>query len=298
MRYDLWWQLLPTHPDERTLLIGAVVLCFFMLWIGNLLLHKQILKCPFYQLMRFELFCVGFLGLINIITSSLATQQNAVTRLSNKYVFGRSHRYTANAPINSVIDYCIFGGMLLFNLIILALLLQRIDQPRNALYNVLMTAGFSSPYITTSTPITQVNVVFVSTSHLCVVAQSTAGEDTTVLPVGRYAPFIWRLSPNNDERQLMSIEQSKSSHPAVQLAPVTCDDVRCRTHLDIRPGMAPVIIGYDNVAALSQLEVFMNQWYVSAVPRQSYEGMYFVEIRADGIQAVEPAPVIHAMCAS
>jgi hypothetical protein len=187
--------------------------------------------------------------------------------------------------------------MLLLNLIILAWLIQRIDQPRNALYNVLTTAGFSSPYITTSTPITQVNVVFVSTSHLCVMAQSTAGEDTTALPVGRYAPFIWQPSLTVGDTQLMTIEQSKSRHSAVQIAPVICDGIWCRTHLDIRPELAPVIIGYDNFSALNQLDVRGDQWYISAVPRQAYEGMYFVEIRADGIRSIEPSPAIQGFCA-
>jgi hypothetical protein len=296
MHVDLWWQLLPVHPDERTLLIWSIAMCLVVLWIGNLLLYKLIINCPIRQLFRFELFCVGFFGIFNTIVSSIDTKQNMVNSLSNKYVFSRSNRYTANAPVNSVFDYVKFCGMLLINLLLLALLLQQIDSPRNALYHALIDIGFTSPYLN-SAPVTQVNAVFVSTSQLCVVVQQTDQQHIVAIPIGRYAPFIWQPSLTVGDTQLMTIEQSKSRHSAVQIAPVMCDGIWCRTHLDIRPELAPVIIGYDNFSALNQLDVRGDQWYISAVPRQAYEGMYFVEIRADGIRSIEPSPAIQGFCA-
>lgn len=298
MLNDLWYLLMPSIPGERTLLYVSVLGVFGIVWIINLVAHKIILQCKLSYLLNTELLSAGILGIWNIgyaFWTVPTTQHNFARNLSDRYLFGQTNRYTADAKIYTSHHLLLHVIRALLNMILMALIWQHasFDTWRTSTYQTLINVGLSSPYLTAPAPLQQVNLTFVSQSHICVVAMP----NTAVIPIGHYAPFVWDPAVTVADPALFTIEQTRSQHPAVTLTPVQCEQNQCRVHLQIQPNVASIIIGYDNPAAVSQLELLIDRWYISAVPRQMHDALYYLEIRPDGIASIAPSERVRALCA-
>lgn len=298
MLNDLWYLIMPSIPAERTLLYSSVLGLIGLIWVINLIVHKFILRCQLSYLLNIELFSTGVFGIWNIFCAFWAvasTQQNFATRLSQQYSFDKKDRYTASANIYTPLDRLSHFVRILLNVVIIVIIWQQamFDSWRISGYTSLINAGIPSPYLSIQTPLQQVNLTFIASSHICVVALP----DTIVLPIGRYAPFVWDKRGNETDLNLYTIEQNQPQHPAVSLTPVECVQNQCDVHIQIQPNETSIMVGYDNPAAVSQLEFLIDQWYVSAIPRHRYDALYYIEIRADGIYTTEPSPAIRTLCA-
>lgn len=298
MLNDLWYLLMPSIASERTLLFVSVLGIFILVWLINLYIHKQILRCNLSYLLNAELLSTGIFGIWHIgyaFWTVPRTKQSFASSLGQQYLFGQTNRYTVDAKIYTSHHRLLHLMRTLLNMVLMALIWQHasFDTWRISTYQMLMNVGLSSPYLTAPAPLQQVNLTFVSQSHICVVALP----NTVVIPIGHYAPFVWNPAVTVTDPALFTIEQTTPQHPAVTLTPMQCEQNQCRVHLQIQPSVASIIIGYDNPAAVSQLELLIDRWYIGAVPRQMHDALYYLEIRPDGIASIAPSESVRALCA-